>query len=104
MTAPIEFEDAQGRQYERTALAWQRTALAAVVVGLFMVRETDAGAERWLAGAGIAVGLIVVLAAMHRRTTVLRERPAVVAPARTSVVLVFGSLVVFAVAAVWVAL
>jgi hypothetical protein len=104
MTVPTEFDDTQGRQYERTALAWQRTALTTVAVGLFMLRETDAGPERGLVGAGIALGLIGVIAAMHRRTAVLNRRPAVVATARASVALVLGSLVVLAVAGVWVAL
>jgi uncharacterized membrane protein YidH (DUF202 family) len=104
MTVPSGFDDTHGRQYERTALAWLRTALAAVVVGLFMFRQTDSGVERWLVGAGISLGLIGVLAAMHGRTSVLNEQPAVVAPARMSVAVLFGSLVVLAVAGVWVAL
>jgi uncharacterized membrane protein YidH (DUF202 family) len=103
MTVPTGFDDTHGRQYERTALAWLRTALAAVAVGLFMLRQTDAGVERWLVGAGIALGLIGVLAAVRGRTSVLDEQPAVVAPARTSVALVFGSLVVLSVAGVAVA-
>jgi hypothetical protein len=75
-----------------------------VAVGLFMLRQTDAGVERWLVGAGIAAGLLGVLAAMRVRTVVLHRRPAIVAPARVSVVLVVGSLVVLSVAGVWVAL
>jgi uncharacterized membrane protein YidH (DUF202 family) len=104
MTVPTDFDDAQGLQYERTALAWLRTALAAVAVGLFTFRQTDSGVERWLVGAGIALGLFGVLAAMRGRTVVLHQRPAVVAPAWASVALVLGSLVVLAVAGVWVAL
>jgi uncharacterized membrane protein YidH (DUF202 family) len=103
MTVPTDFDDTHGLQYERTALAWVRTALAAVAVGLFMFRQTDAGVERGLVGAGIALGLIGVLAAMRGRTVVLHLRPAVVAPARASVALVLGSLVVLAGAGVWVA-
>ncbi len=104
MTGPIAFDDARGLQYERTALAWLRTALSAVAVGLFLIRQTDPGAERWLVGAGIALGLVGVLAAMRGRMVALNRRPAVVAPARTGVALVFGSLVVLAAAGVWVAL
>jgi uncharacterized membrane protein YidH (DUF202 family) len=104
MTVPTDFDDTRGLQYERTALAWVRTALATVAVGLFMLRQTDAGGERWLVGAGIATGLLGVLAAMRVRTVVLHRRPAIVAPAGVSVVLVVGSLVVLSVAGVWVAL
>jgi uncharacterized membrane protein YidH (DUF202 family) len=103
MTVPTDFDDTRGLQYERTALAWVRTALATVAVGLFMFRQTDAGVERWLIGAGIAVGLLGVLSAMRARTVVLHRRPSIVAPARVSVALVVGSLVVLSVAGIWVA-
>jgi Domain of unknown function (DUF202) len=104
MTGAIGFDDTQGRQYERTALAWVRTTLTTVAVALFILRQADSGAERWLVGAGIVVGLLGVLAAMRARTVVLHQQPAIVAPARASVALVSGSLVLFAVVAVWVAL
>ena len=104
MTVPTDFDDTRGLQYERTALAWVRTALATVAVGLFMLRQADSGAERGLVGAGIAVGLLGVLAAMRARTIVLHRRPAIVAPARVSVALVVGSLVVLSIAGMWVAI
>ena len=62
-----------GRQHERTALAWLRTALASVAVGLFMIRVAEPGAERWLVGAGTALGVIGILAVMRERTVRLRH-------------------------------
>jgi uncharacterized membrane protein YidH (DUF202 family) len=94
VTAPIAFDDADGLQYERTSLAWLRTALATVAVGLFMFRQTEAGTQRWLVGVATALALIGVLATMRERTAMLHRRPSVVAPARASVPIVLASLVV----------
>jgi uncharacterized membrane protein YidH (DUF202 family) len=66
-------EDVTGRQHERTALAWVRTALASVAVGLVMIRVTDPGAERWLVVAATTLGLLGVLAVARDRTRRLRH-------------------------------
>jgi hypothetical protein len=93
MTTPVEFADAHGRQHERTTLAWLRTTLATVVVGLFMLRYNDGGAERWVVAVVTALGLIGVLVALRARTAILEQRLATVGPARVSVPLLLGSLV-----------
>jgi uncharacterized membrane protein YidH (DUF202 family) len=68
-------EDERGRQNERTALAWIRTSLATVVVGLLMIRLTEPGVERWLVAAGTALGVLGLLAVARDRTRRLhRER------------------------------
>jgi uncharacterized membrane protein YidH (DUF202 family) len=104
VTEPTGFDDTGGRQFERTALAWLRTALATIAVGLFMVRQTEAGAQRWLVGVATALALIGVLATMRGRTAVLHRIPSVVAPARVSVPVVLGSLVLLEAAGLLLAL
>ena len=46
------------RQHERTTMAWVRTALAAVAVGLLTVRLTEPGHERWLVAVGTVLGVV----------------------------------------------
>jgi Domain of unknown function (DUF202) len=87
------YDEAGGRQHERTSLAWLRTVLAALAVGLFMVRQADPGTERWLVAAAAAVALLGFLAALRERTAVLAQRRAVVAPARFGGAVMLGSLV-----------
>jgi hypothetical protein len=86
-------EEDGGRQHERTSLAWLRTVLAAVAVGLFMIRQADPGVERALIAAAAAVALLGILAALRARTAVLAERRVVVAPARFDGAVIVGSLV-----------
>lgn len=86
-------DEAGGRQHERTSLAWLRTVLAALAVGLFMVRQADPGTERWLVAVAAAVALLGLLAALRERTAVLAQRRLVVAPARFGGAVMFGSLV-----------
>jgi len=92
----VSDDRADGRQHERTSLAWLRTGLAAVAVGLFMVRQADPGTERWLVAAGTAVALLALLAALRERTGVLGGSPPVVVPARLGITVTVGSLVVLA--------
>jgi uncharacterized membrane protein YidH (DUF202 family) len=67
--------DERGQQHERTVLAWIRTSLATVVVGLLMIRLTEPGVERWLVSAGTAFGVLGLLAVARDRTRRLqRER------------------------------
>jgi uncharacterized membrane protein YidH (DUF202 family) len=66
-------DEVSGRQHERTSLAWVRTALATVAVGLFMIRVTDPGPERWLVTAATALGVLGVLAVARERTRRLRH-------------------------------
>lgn len=67
-----------GLQYERTALAHWRTMLAAAVVGLLIVRQSEQGAERVIATIGVAGALLVLGAAGFRRQSALHrgEAPA----------------------------
>jgi hypothetical protein len=90
---PARDDEADGRQHERTSLAWLRTVLAALAVGLFMVRQADPGTERWLIAAAAAVALLGFVAALQQRTATLGRRPAVVAPARFGGTVMLGSLV-----------
>ena len=90
---PREDDEAGGRQHERTSLAWLRTVLAALAVGLFMVRQADPGTERRLVAAAAAVALFGFLAALRERTAALAHRRAVVAPARFGGAVMLGSLV-----------
>jgi uncharacterized membrane protein YidH (DUF202 family) len=66
-------DEVGGRQHERTSLAWVRTALASVAVGLFMLRVTDPGAERWLVAAASTLGVLGVVAVAGERTRRLRH-------------------------------
>ena len=86
-------QEADGRQHERTSLAWLRTVLAALAVALFMVREADPGTERWAVVAAAAVALLGLLAALRERTARLGRRPVVVTPARFGGTVMLGSLV-----------
>lgn len=66
-------DEVSGRQHERTSLAWMRTALTVVAVGLLMIRLTDPGAERWLVGAATTLGVLGVLAVARQRIRRLRH-------------------------------
>jgi uncharacterized membrane protein YidH (DUF202 family) len=90
---PPDDDEAGGRQHERTSLAWLRTVLAALAVGLFMVRQADPGTERWLVAAAAALALLGFLAALRERTAVLAQRRSLVAPARFEGAVMLGSLV-----------
>jgi uncharacterized membrane protein YidH (DUF202 family) len=82
-------DEVGGRQLERTSLAWVRTALASVAVGLFMVRVTDPGAERWVVAAAATLGVLGVVAVARERTGRLRHEgtpPAWSRPGSTIVV------------------
>lgn len=58
-----------GLQPERTALAWQRTGLALLVLGLASPRLTWASLGMWslLPAVVVAAGSIVMLVVAHRR-------------------------------------
>jgi uncharacterized membrane protein YidH (DUF202 family) len=65
----------QGRQLERTALSWQRTALSAAVVALLLLREglREGARAGWTNGtaltavAGLCLVALAVLAAVAAR-------------------------------------
>jgi hypothetical protein len=76
-----ESEQDRGLQFERTTLAYWRTALAAAVAGLLIVRQTTGGLERVIGtlGAVGAVAVIIGIAfarqeALGRRSAHLRHR------------------------------
>lgn len=71
-----------GRQFERTSLAWLRTALATTGVAVLIVRSADEGAERWIVLAICATGLAIALGAAAARTSDLRLRRAAATPNR----------------------
>jgi uncharacterized membrane protein YidH (DUF202 family) len=81
------------RQHERTSLAWVRTALAAVGVGLFTVRVTQPGHERWLVAAGTVLGVVGIVAAAWQRSRRLQhEQVAAPLPEGDTVVLLASLL------------
>jgi hypothetical protein len=59
---------ARGGQLERTALSWQRTALSASVVALFLLREGLTRGAVLIACAGLCVVALAMLAAVAART------------------------------------
>jgi Domain of unknown function (DUF202) len=70
---PVGEED-RGLQFERTTLAWWRTMLLTIVVALLIVRQSDPGVERWVAGVGIGTCLVVALAVAAMRVAQLQRR------------------------------
>lgn len=72
--APDDPEDGTGRQFERTALAHWRTVLAAAVVGLLIIRQSDAGGERVAATVGALAGLLGIALAGIARQEELRHQ------------------------------
>ena len=97
-------DDDDGRQRERTTLAWVRTALAAVAVGLLTERLTETDAERWLVVVGMTIGVLGVVAVAWLRAQRLRheQRPAAFGP--VSSIVVIGSLLLLNVVGLVVAL
>ena len=93
------------RQHERTFLAWVRTALAAVAVGLLTVRVTEPGHERWLVAVGTVLGVVGVVAAAWQRGRRLQHEQ-VTAPVGTAgaVVLLTSLLLLNVVGLLFVAL
>jgi hypothetical protein len=74
-------EEDRGLQFERTALAYWRTALAACVAGLLIVRQTHGGGERVAGTIGAVAAVIVIVGigflrqeALARRSPHLRHR------------------------------
>jgi uncharacterized membrane protein YidH (DUF202 family) len=70
-----------GLQFERTALAYWRTALAAALAGLLIVRQTSGGLERVVGTVGAVAGVSVIIGigfarqeALARRSAHLRHR------------------------------
>jgi uncharacterized membrane protein YidH (DUF202 family) len=64
-----------GRQYERTELAWARSALLLVAVGLLLVRNLPSGAEGALVLTGTAGAVALGLAVGGQRARRLSRRP-----------------------------
>jgi uncharacterized membrane protein YidH (DUF202 family) len=80
------------RQHERTVMAWVRTALGAVAVGLLTVRVTEPGHERGLVAAGTVLGVAGVVAAAWQRSRRLREQVTAPVPGGGTVVLLTSLL------------
>ena len=74
MTAPEEQD--RGLQFERTALAYWRTALAASVAGLLIVRQTTGGLERVLGTVGAVAAVAVIIGIAFLRQEALAHRSA----------------------------
>ncbi len=84
--------DDGGRQYERTAIAWLRTALAVTAVALLILRESDPGAERWVVGICIAGALVAAMSAVVKRTQLLHQRQPAATCDRGTAVALTGAL------------
>lgn len=60
-----------GLPAERTALAWQRTALGIGAVGALMLRDTEELAPRWPGLLGLALAMAVLVTATVRHHDVV---------------------------------
>lgn len=96
-----------GLQPERTALAWQRTAISFVVASLLFLR--------WGTAHGPVVAIVVALSALSATWTFFLTRTRLrrvgrlfpapgLEPATREVTIVTGSILVLAVASLWVIL
>lgn len=74
-TPPVTARSDAGLQQERTALAWERTAVATMVAALLLTRYAAEDANRLIAVAGLAQtvlgAFVLVWAHLHRD----RRRP-----------------------------
>lgn len=76
-----------GLQQERTALAWERTAISVMVAGVLLARFAASNASAILAGAGVAQSVVgalaLVWAGLHYQDlhTTIRTGDSVVHPA-----------------------
>ncbi|MFW0785433.1 DUF202 domain-containing protein [Gordonia sp. CPCC 206044] len=92
----------RGLQPQRSALAWQRTAVATVVVALLIFRMSvhswgDVGHLGVLAG--FPAVLVVVAIALRRVRRLGRDGTAVAAPTRTEMAILAGAVSAIAVTA-----
>ena len=69
-TRPVAARSEAGLQQERTALAWERTAVATMVAGLLLTRSAAEDAHRLIAVAGLAQTIlgafVLVWGHLHR--------------------------------------
>jgi uncharacterized membrane protein YidH (DUF202 family) len=97
-------DDDSGRQRDRTTMAWVRTALAAVAVGLLTERLTETDGERWLVVVGMTIGVVGFVAVAWLRTQRLRHERSPAAFGPVSSIVVVGSLLLLNVVGLLVAL
>jgi uncharacterized membrane protein YidH (DUF202 family) len=96
----VRSADDPGLARERTALSWQRTAIAfAGVAGLMLLRALGSSAPGWLAVAAAVPLAAAVGAARHGRAAYAQRLAGVVAPARGPLRVVALATVVAALAA-----
>jgi uncharacterized membrane protein YidH (DUF202 family) len=87
--APPDEGDRDGLQHERTALAWERTAIALMLAGILLARFTAKDGHVSLSAIGLCVtvfgGAVLVWAGAHHDTLhgPLRDGDPVVHPTAT---------------------
>ena len=102
--AAFDDDDNGGRQRDRTTMAWVRTALAAVAVGLLTERVTDTEGERGLVMIGMTIGVSGFVVVAWLRTQDLRHERSPAAFGPVSSIVVVTSLLLLNVVGLFVVL